>query len=72
MGTPFEADRDALVDEVMRLRREGAREAYVLSLQELDGLTEEEIAEAEVQQEIEDHVKEFSTPGESAEVPPYL
>ena len=64
------ADRDALVDEVMRLRREGAREAYVHSLLELDGLTEEEIAEAEVQQEIEDHVKEFSTPGESAEVPP--
>jgi mono/diheme cytochrome c family protein len=62
-------DRDALVDEVMRLRREGAREAYIHSLQELDGLTEEELAEAEVQQEIKDHVKEFSTPGESAEVP---
>jgi mono/diheme cytochrome c family protein len=63
------ADRDALIDEVMRLRREGAREDYVHSLQELDGLTEEEIAEAEVQEEIEDHVNEFSTPGESAEIP---
>jgi mono/diheme cytochrome c family protein len=64
-----QADRDALVDEIMRLRRDGAREAYIRSLQELDGLTEEEIAEPDVQQEIEDHVKEFSTPGESAEVP---
>lgn len=68
-GHLSKADRDNLIDEIMNLRRAGVREDYIHSLRELEGLTEEEIAEPELQQEIEDHVKEFSTPGESAEIP---
>jgi mono/diheme cytochrome c family protein len=64
-----EQDRTALVDEVMRLRREGAREIYTAILKDQEGLTDDELADEEVQQEIEDYVKARSTPGASTEVP---
>lgn len=64
-----EQEKEALVDEIERLRSEGARENYITSLRELDGLTDEEIAEDDVQQEIEEHVTEFTTPGEGVDVP---
>jgi mono/diheme cytochrome c family protein len=62
-------DRDALVEEVFRLRRDGAREAYIQSLKDDEGLTDEEIAEADVQQEVQDFVDEVTTPGTSTNVP---
>jgi DMSO reductase family type II enzyme heme b subunit len=62
-------ERDALVDEVIRLRREGARAAYVKTLKEDDELTDEEIAGDDVQAEIQDYVDEFTTPGDSTDVP---
>jgi mono/diheme cytochrome c family protein len=62
-------ERDLLVDEVLRLRREGAREAYIRILKEDEELTDEEIADAEVQQEIQDYVDDMTTPGASTEVP---
>jgi DMSO reductase family type II enzyme heme b subunit len=62
-------ERDALVDEVLRIRREGARETYIKSLKEDEELTDEEIAADDVQEEIQDYVDEFTTPGEGTEVP---
>lgn len=62
-------EREALVDEIMRLRHEGAKDAYVQSLKDDEGLTDEELAADDVQQEIEDYADEFTTPGESTEVP---
>ncbi|MBI2479848.1 MAG: c-type cytochrome [Planctomycetia bacterium] len=64
-----QAERDALVDEVMRLRRQGAKEFYIRTLKEQDDLTDEEIAAADVQEEIQQYVERFSSPGESTEVP---
>jgi len=61
--------RKLLVEEVVRLRREGAREQYIRILKEVDELTDEEIAEADVQQEIEEIVSARSTPSETTEVP---
>jgi cytochrome c oxidase cbb3-type subunit 2 len=64
-----QTERDALVDEVLRIRREGAREAYVKTLKEVEELTDEEIAADDVQQEIRDYVEEFTTPGQGTAVP---
>ncbi|HEY3391155.1 MAG TPA: ethylbenzene dehydrogenase-related protein [Lacipirellulaceae bacterium] len=62
-------DRDALVDEIMRMRTEGAREIYTNTLKEDEGLTDEELAAEDVQAEIQEYVDEFTTPGESTQVP---
>jgi DMSO reductase family type II enzyme heme b subunit len=62
-------DRDALVDEVLRIWAEGTRESYIRQLKEDEALTDEEIAADDVQQEIQDYVDELTTPGESTEVP---
>lgn len=62
-------DREALVDEVQRLRHEGAREQYVTMLREEDGLTDEELAAEEVQEDIKQYVADVTTPGRSTEVP---
>ncbi|HJQ81718.1 MAG TPA: ethylbenzene dehydrogenase-related protein [Lacipirellulaceae bacterium] len=62
-------ERDALVDEIMRMRTEGAREFYTNTLKEDEGLTDEELAAEDVQAEIDEYVEEFTTPGESTEVP---
>lgn len=64
-------EREALVEEVIRLRAEGAREDFVTILKEDDGLTDEEIAAEEIQAEIQDVVDEAITPGESTEVPEF-
>ncbi len=66
-----ERDRAAVAEEVMRLRAEGARETYVRTLKEEEELTDEEIAQPEVQEEVEAFVKRFTTPGESSEVPEF-
>lgn len=53
----------------MRLRREGARDAYIQLLKEEEELTDEDVAADDVQQEINEYVESFSTPGESTSVP---
>ncbi|HEX6960396.1 MAG TPA: ethylbenzene dehydrogenase-related protein [Lacipirellula sp.] len=58
-----------MVDEVLRLRRQGARDLYVNMLKESEGLTDEDIADEEIQEEILQHVEDFTTPGASTEVP---
>jgi mono/diheme cytochrome c family protein len=62
-------ERDALVDEVMRIRHDGARENYIKSLKDDEGLSDEEIAADTVQKDIQDYVDRFTTPGESTIVP---
>ena len=64
-----QADREALVDEIMRLRADGAREFYANMLKEQEELTDEELADPEVQQEIQDYVERFTTPGDTSPVP---
>jgi mono/diheme cytochrome c family protein len=64
-------ERDALVDEVMRLRREGARESYIQSLKDDEGLTDEDIAAEDVQLDIQDYVEEMTSAGESTQVPEF-
>ena len=58
-------ERDALVDEIMRIRHEGARENYVKSLKDDEGLSDEEIAADAQQKDIQEYVDRFTTPGES-------
>jgi DMSO reductase family type II enzyme heme b subunit len=53
----------------MRIRGDGAREFYAATLKEQEGLTDEEIAEEDVQAEIQDYATRFTTPGESSAVP---
>jgi mono/diheme cytochrome c family protein len=65
------SEHEALVDEVIRLRREGARDAYIKTLTEDEGLSDEEIAEADVQQEIQDYVDEVTAPGGGTQVPEF-
>lgn len=64
-----QAEREALVDEVLRLRETGTRESYIRYLEEEEELTDEEIAEEEVQEDIKEYVHDFTTPGESRSVP---
>jgi DMSO reductase family type II enzyme heme b subunit len=61
--------RDTLVSEVLRFRADGAREIFINQLKEDEGLTEEEIAAAEVQKAIQDFVRNAMTPGEGMPVP---
>jgi mono/diheme cytochrome c family protein len=63
------ADRTLLVQEVYRLTAEGARERYVSNLKETQGLTDDEIKAADVQEEIAEFAKGRTTPGEVAAVP---
>jgi mono/diheme cytochrome c family protein len=64
-----QVEREALVDEVMRLRQLGARASYIAVLKEQDEMTDEEIAADDVQQEIQEYVNRFTTPGETTVVP---
>lgn len=66
-----QSDRDALVDEVYRLRQEGARESYLNRLKEEEGLTDEEIAADDVQKEILDYMAEVIAAGETTDVPAF-
>lgn len=68
-GHLSEADRGRLIDEVLRLRTEGAREKYLRKLKEEDELSDEEIAAEDVQQEIREFVERSMTPGEALAVP---
>ncbi|MCC7337808.1 MAG: c-type cytochrome [Pirellulaceae bacterium] len=63
------ADREALVDEVYRLRAEGARDEYVKMLREIEGIEDDELEDEDVQQEIADFVKRSIVAGASSEVP---
>jgi mono/diheme cytochrome c family protein len=62
-------ERSLLIQEVYRLTGEGARERYVANLKKEQGLTDEDIKSADVQDEIVAYEKGKTTPGESAAVP---
>jgi DMSO reductase family type II enzyme heme b subunit len=64
-----QADRDVLVDEIIRIRREGVRDSYIQQLKDDEGLTDEDLAAADVQQDIQAYVDELTTPGQSTAVP---
>ena len=65
-------DRDALVDEIMRLRMEGARETVVNRLKEDEGMSDKEIAaSAEAQRVIQDEIKNTTIAGEGRAVPSF-
>jgi DMSO reductase family type II enzyme heme b subunit len=64
-----QAERDALVDEVIRLRQAGARDSYIVRLKDEEALSDEEIAAEDVQKEIQDFATKATTPGESSDVP---
>lgn len=66
-----EADRDAVIDEVLRLRREGTLEQYVLQLKEQEGLTDEELKTPEIQQDIQRTVDQALQPGAGTSVPSF-
>lgn len=64
-----QADRDLLVGEVIRLTGEGARERYIVKLKDQDQLTDEDLKDPEVQNEIKEFVLRQTTPGALSEVP---
>ncbi len=68
-GHLSETERNALVDEIMRLRKLGARSYYIKILKEQEELTDEEITDEEVQAEIQEYVDGLPEPGESTVVP---
>ncbi len=59
-----DAQREALVDEVLKLRESGLRDAYVATLKEEEELTDEEIADPDVQSEVDDYVATMTTPAD--------
>lgn len=65
----IQEERDALVEEVMRIRADGARETYVAQLKEDEDLTDEQIAATDIQKVIQEFVKNSTTPGEGTAVP---
>jgi mono/diheme cytochrome c family protein len=62
-------DRQLLIDEVLKLRREGAREQYIRVLKDQEELTDAEIADAKIQSQIEQSVERQVMPGEVTKVP---
>lgn len=65
-----EAERELLIDEVLAMRREGAIEQYAALLKEQEGLSDEQLAEPQMQDEIRHYVDESLVPGETTPVPP--
>lgn len=63
------AERDLLVDEVLRLYREGARHLYLALLKEQEGLEDDELEDPEIQEEADAFVTRRTAPGEAATVP---
>jgi mono/diheme cytochrome c family protein len=66
-----DTQRQLLVDEVLRMRAEGAREAYVAILRSEEELTDEALADPEVQSEIEEYVATHTVPGEPSVIPQF-
>lgn len=63
------AEREALVDEVYRLFREGARQRYLTHLKQQEQLSDEEIQAEEVQAEIREVVETQTTPQPAEPLP---
>jgi mono/diheme cytochrome c family protein len=64
-----EAERNLLIDEVLLQAANGARDRYISKLKDQDQLSDEEIKDPEVQEEIKDFVRQKTTPGQRVEVP---
>ncbi len=66
-------ERRALIDQIYVFLRDGLREAYIARYQEEEGLTDEELkeelADPDFRAEIEEFVRDRSTPGELTSVP---
>jgi mono/diheme cytochrome c family protein len=62
-------ERRALAEQVMQFRKDGVAEEYVRVLKEEDEMTDEEIADEEIEQEIADAVQRATVPGQTTEVP---
>lgn len=62
--------RGLLVEEVLRMFRDGAQERYVKSLRDDGGMSDEDLASEETQQDIADTVAAMTTPEAPSEVPP--
>lgn len=61
-------DHEALVDEVIRLTAEGARERYIIDLKEQEQLTDEDLKDPEIQADLAAYVKRQTTPGALSDV----
>lgn len=66
-----EADRAALIDEVIRLRGAGARDAYIAILREDEELSDEELKAPEIAAEIDEYVASCTVPGDTTVVPEF-
>jgi mono/diheme cytochrome c family protein len=64
-----QGDRDALVDELIRLTADGAMQRYAQNLKEREQLTDEDLKDPEVQSEIRAYAQRQTTPGALSEVP---
>lgn len=62
-------ERSLLIDEIFRLRAEGARERYILNLKQEQQLTDDDLKAPDVQAEIAAYVKQSTTPGNVAPTP---
>lgn len=63
------AERKLLVEEIYRLTGEGMRQRYIKSLLDEQGLTQDELKAADVQDEIVGFVRNKTTPSDVAAVP---
>jgi mono/diheme cytochrome c family protein len=63
--------REALIDEVYRLFREGVRQRYLAHLKEQEQLSDEELRSEEVQTEIREVVQRQTTPQPSEPLPTF-
>ncbi len=62
-------ERNLLLDELLRLTTDGARELYIQKLKTQDQLTDEEIKDPSVQEEIVTFARQRIIPGDKVEVP---
>lgn len=64
-----QADREKLAEHVLRLLADGARARYIKALQEQEGMSDEDLQQAETQADIEQFVKSKTTAGALSNVP---
>jgi mono/diheme cytochrome c family protein len=63
--------RGLLIDEIVRLTGEGTRERSIALLKEQEGLTDDEIKDPAVQEEIAADIQRNTTPGQVSSVPKF-
>lgn len=63
------SDRDLLVDEVIRLTTDGARDRFAKNLIEQEGLTPEDLKDPDLQAEMNEYAQRQVAPGETLALP---